>query len=129
MRISHGEYILSDDPGLLQPERIHALLGTTYWAKDRSLDEVRTSLSHSLTVRCVTDYVTFFMLNDVVVDESCRGEGLGKALVAAVLDLESIHSLRGLLFTRDAFTLYERFGFKIEPERCMVRPADERSGQ
>lgn len=55
----------------------------------------------------VTDRATFAWLCDVYVDDSARGRGVGKALVAAVVDaIEPLGLRRALLATSDAHGLY-----------------------
>jgi GNAT superfamily N-acetyltransferase len=75
--------------------------------------------------RVVTDLATFGWLCDVFVDESERGRGVGARLVEAVVADPRLSGLRRLaLATRDASTLYERYGgFEplVAPERWMER--------
>jgi GNAT superfamily N-acetyltransferase len=130
------EFLISDDKSLIQLERVLEMLSKSYWAADRDLDTIKKSIEHSLCfgvyhageqiafARCVTDYATIYWLGDVIVDERYRGQGVGKALVAAVHAHESIKHLNGILATRDAHTLYERHGFVVVDEkRYMRRPA------
>ena len=130
------EFLISDDKTLIQPGRVWELLSKSYWAADRDLATIQKSIEHSLCfgvyhageqiafARCVTDYATIYWLGDVIVDERYRGQGVGKALVAFVHAHESIKHLSGILATRDAHTLYERFGFvPVEAEYYMRRPA------
>ena len=111
------------------------LLQTTYWAGDRPVEVIETALKHSRCfgirlpgsdalaafARVVSDGATMFYLADVVVDEACRGRGLGTALVGHILSLPAYDRLRGLLFTRDAHALYQKFGFEPATDRVMVR--------
>jgi GNAT superfamily N-acetyltransferase len=72
--------------------------------------------------RVVTDYATFAWLCDVLVDETYRGRGIGKMLVAAALGHPNLAGMRRwLLATRDAHELYRAFGFKelASPQRWM----------
>jgi GNAT superfamily N-acetyltransferase len=48
----------------------------------------------------------------VVIDEAHRGGGLGKRFVEEIVTHPDIAGVRQLLATRDAHTLYERFGFE-----------------
>ena len=61
--------------------------------------------------RVVTDFATIFWLGDLIVDEAHRGHGLGKAFVEFILSSERLHGLNAILTTRDAHSLYEKFGF------------------
>ncbi len=136
MECQFGEFLISDDKGLLQPDRVDELMHATYWAAERSSEVTQRAIENSLCVgvyrdgtqiafaRCVTDYATLFWLADVAVDERFRGQGVGKAMVEAILGHESLRGVRGLLATRDAHGLYSRFGFvQVEPDKYMRRDA------
>ena len=60
-------------------------------------------------------------LSDVYVDESVRGRGLGKALVAEMVTRDEAKTMRWLLHTSDAHGLYRLFGFREPSERLMER--------
>jgi GNAT superfamily N-acetyltransferase len=71
----------------------------------------------------ITDYATHAYVSDVYVLEEHQGRGLAQAMIAALKahpELQSLH--RWLLFTRDAHSLYARFGFAplAHPERAML---------
>lgn len=122
---------ISTDPARLDRQRIHEWLATdTYWAQGRDRALMDAAIDGSLNygayrggrqvayARVVTDRATFAWLCDVYVAREVRGEGVGKALVDAVVaDLG--HLKRIALVTRDAHGLYARHGF--EP---VDRPAD-----
>ena len=62
--------------------------------------------------RVVTDRATFAWLADVYIEAAHRGHGLGKRLVATVLEHPDLQGLRRwMLGTADAHELYRRFGF------------------
>ncbi len=62
--------------------------------------------------RVVSDRATFAYLADVFVLTEHRGQGLSKRLLETVLAHPELRGLRRwLLFTADAHTLYEQFGF------------------
>jgi GNAT superfamily N-acetyltransferase len=120
---------------------VESLLGTSYWAADRLRETIQKSIRHSLCcglywgekqvgfARAVTDHATFYWLCDVVVDEAHRGHGLGKWLVECMVTTPELEGRVGLLATRDAQGLYERYGFTIpeDPSRVMwLRPANRR---
>ena len=99
------------------------MLGKSYWASERSRETIATSIKNSICfgvykdgkqvafARAVTDYSTSFWFCDVIVDERHRGKGLGKAFVDFALSSESLKGLNGVLATKDAHSLYEKFGF------------------
>ena len=73
--------------------------------------------------RAVSDGVAFAFLADVFVVPAHRGHGLGKRLVAAMIDEGPGADFRWTLFTGDAHGLYEQFGFAAPDATAMVRPA------
>ena len=126
MERSLGAYLISTDPGRLDLDAIFAYLsGESYWAKGRPRDQIVRGIENSLPfgvylddsqvgfARIVTDYATFAWLADVYVLEEHRGQGLGKALVEAVVAHPAVRGLpRLLLATVDAHGLYEQYGFQ-----------------
>ena len=113
---------------------VERLLRTTYWAENRPLETIEKSMQNSACfgavtedgklvgfARVISDYATSYYLCDVVVDEKCRGLGLGKALVSHIASSPDLSGLRGILITRDAHGLYARFGFEVLNDRVMVR--------
>ena len=119
------EPVVSTDPGRLDLDLIHGFLSQSYWSRGipRELVEraVRNSLCFGLYeggrqvgfARVVTDQATFAYLADVFIIESHRGRGLAKVLIAAVVAEPRLQGLRRwMLATRDAHSLYARFGFE-----------------
>jgi len=99
-----NELIISTDKARLDIPLIHEFLSErSYWAKGRSLDVVRLSIENSLCfgvysgdqqvgfARVVTDYATFSWLCDFFILETQRGRGLGKWLVATIVEFPGIH--------------------------------------
>ena len=119
----------------MQLSDIVRLLRTTYWAGDRPVEVIERAVRNSACfgvyregspalaafARVVSDGATMYYLADVVVDEACRHQGLGTALVAHIVSLPAYAGLRGLLFTRDAHGLYRKFGFDAPSDRVMVK--------
>ena len=132
-----GEYLISTDAARLDLDRICHFMSRSYWAEDRPREVMARALGHSLCfglyhggeqvglARVVTDRATFAWLCDVWIDEAHRGQGLGKWLVACVVDHSDLSDLRlFILATRDAHELYARYGgFErvTNPEKVMVR--------
>lgn len=126
---------LSFDPAILDRPRLYAWLGEAYWSAGRRQDSIDRSLENSLCLsawdgdemvgfaRVVTDYATFAWLCDVIVAPDRRGQGIGKTMVAAILAREDLATVRWMLGTRDAHTLYEQFGFETstETDRWMTK--------
>ncbi|VDN46570.1 GNAT family N-acetyltransferase [Petrocella atlantisensis] len=137
MNLSVGEYIISDDKKKLQLNIIHELLKGTYWAKDRSIQVIEKSVAHSICYgvyledkmvgfgRVVTDYATMYWVADIVIDEAHRGKGLGKELMNCIEANKDIEGLMGILATRDAHGLYQKYGFMQDPEKFMKKPRVE----
>jgi GNAT superfamily N-acetyltransferase len=130
-----GDFLISTDPSLLDVPLIHDFLANrSYWATGRPLEVVRRALENSLCfglyegsrqvgfARVVTDRATFAWLCDVFVLEGYRGRGLSKWLLEGVMGHPVLQGLRRVLLgTRDAHSLYERYGFKplADPDRFM----------
>ncbi|MBX3356878.1 MAG: GNAT family N-acetyltransferase [Phycisphaeraceae bacterium] len=135
---------ISTDRSLLDLEAIHAALARSYWSPGIPSDIVRRAVAGSLPfgvydrlvprparpdlpaqvgfARVITDAATYAYLSDVYILESHRGGGLGVRLIGAVLAHPDLRGLRRIaLMTRDAQTLYERFGFRHteDPSRYM----------
>ena len=133
MEVYSDEFLISDDKALIQPQRVFEMLQKSYWAADRDIETIKKAIENSLCfgvyrageqvgfARCVTDYATIYWLADVFIDETYRGMGLGKELVSAVHAHESIKNLSGILATRDAHALYERYGFVVVDEKKYMR--------
>ena len=136
-----GDLRITTDPAQLDLDWLYpALSERAYWALGRSRAVFERSLVHSLCfgayvdgrqvgfARVVTDEATFAWVCDVFVDESARGRGVGKRLMAAIVAEPRLQGLnRMLLATQDAHGLYAGFGFEPlgEPERWMMRPAPD----
>ena len=128
-------YRLSFDPADADPVAAHAYLTRSYWSPGIPLEAVARAMRHSLCctvhdaggqigmARAITDYATHAYLADVYVLEEHQGKGLAQAMVAAMKAHPELQGLRRwMLFTRDAHTLYARFGFAplAHPERAML---------
>jgi len=53
-----------------------------------------------------------YYLTDLVIEDSYRGQGLGKVLAKFITEHEAFSPLLGVLETRDAHSLYEKYGFR-----------------
>ena len=73
--------------------------------------------------RVVSDLATFAYLSDVYVLEDHQGQGIAQAMMSALFDYPDLRGLRRwMLFTRDAHSLYARYGWEPleHPERAML---------
>ena len=119
-------YEISTDKTRLDLDRVHRFLSTeAYWAPGVPRKVVERSIENSICfgvyshggeqvgfARAVTDRATFAWLADVYIESEHRGHGLGKRLVATVLEHPELQGLRRwMLGTADAHELYRRFGF------------------
>lgn len=122
--------------GRLDLALVHRWLATdAYWAIDRPVETVTTSVANSLCfgvyapdgaqvgfARGVTDRATFAWLCDVYIDRAARGRGLGTWLAqTATTRLLSDGVRRVLLATADAHGVYAQAGFQPlrDPARWM----------
>ncbi len=135
---------ISTDPADIDLDwLVAALSDRAYWSLGRGRDVVERSLDHSLVygayagtgadprqvgfARVVTDQATFAWICDVFVDESARGLGVGKLLMAAIVGDPRLAGLKRLLLaTNDAHGLYAQFGFAPleRPEQWMARAGE-----
>jgi len=133
METTKEDYRVITDKKQLSVEAIHKMLkNESYWARNRSLEQVSKSIERSLCfglfhrnnqigfARVVTDGVTMFYLCDVIITEKYRGKGLGKVLMDAVFSSGEIQGLFGMLMTKDAHGLYRKYDFK-GCEECQER--------
>ena len=111
------------------------LLKMAYWANHRSAETIEKSMRNSACygirsdedqkligfARVISDCATTWYLCDVIIDEQYRGQGLGKKLVSHIASLPEYAGLRGILLTRDAHGLYEKYGFETVEGRAMCR--------
>jgi GNAT superfamily N-acetyltransferase len=133
------EFFISTDQNRLQIEVIHKFLSEeSYWAKERTLEQTERAIENSLSfgvyrgknqigfARVVTDYTAFAYLGDVFILKEFRGLGLSKWLMEVIVSHPELQNFRRwILATKDAHSLYEKFGFtKLKfPERWMEKTA------
>ncbi len=120
-----NEYRISTDKSELAIEVIHLFLTNSYWSFGISKEIVTKSIDNSLCfgvftsvneqigfARIISDYATFAYLADVFILEPHRGKGLSKWLLQTIIKHPDLQGLRRIvLVTKDAHTLYEKFGF------------------
>lgn len=139
MEWKNGEFTISTDENRLQIDAIQKFLSEeSYWAKERTKEQTETAIKNSLPfgvykgenqigfARVVTDFATFAYLGDVFISEEFRAQGLSKWLMEVIINHPDLQGFRRwILATRDAHTLYEKYGFTALrfPERWMERAA------
>ena len=127
--------IISDEKEKLNAGYIHDYLSNrSYWAENIPLETVKRSIDGSICfgmyenakqigfARVVTDKATFGYLADVFIDENYRAQGLSKWLMEIIMTYPELQGLRRwMLGTKDAHSLYEKFGFEPleNPKRVM----------
>lgn len=139
--------MLSTDRTRIDVDRVLELLQASHWGSAVTRDVLVRSIENSVCVgvydgasqlgfaRAVTDLATYAYLTDVIVASDARGRGVGSWMVAALVEHPDLQGLRRMaLLTRDAQTLYEKFGFSARPprstymERLAATPAVETKG-
>lgn len=130
------EFWVTTDITKMDIDAIHNWITNSYWAKGRTKEAMENIIKNSLNfgifhkdkqvgfARVVTDYHTFSYLCDVIIDESCRGKGLGKVLMKEVMEHPDLKIMKiWLLFTKDAHGLYSQYGFVKDdmPEKTMLK--------
>jgi GNAT superfamily N-acetyltransferase len=129
----HGDYLLTDDRQRADVTAIHTLLQGTYWAADRSRDDVALSVASSLcfslfhdgtqvgVARVLTDVGASSYVCDVVIEEAHQRHGIGKWMMEQILAHPSVRRTRVILITRDAQAFYGGLGFVTHPYECMIK--------
>lgn len=133
------ELVFSSDASKMDVDLVHRWLSEeSYWARGRTrqLHDAAMAGSRNYGVfdgetgrqlayaRAITDGATFAWIADVFVDPEARGRGVGVRIMQGIVDdLEPLGLKRTALFTADAHTLYEKFGFErlTDAESWMMR--------
>ena len=116
---------ISTDKKQLNIKFIHAFLTESYWAKGRTVEEVKTTIENCLCfgvyknkkqigfARVLTDGVVFAYLMDVFIDPAFQGQGFSKLMMQSIMQHPELQNIqKWLLKTSDAHGLYKQFGFK-----------------
>lgn len=120
-----AEIAISFDLAHLDFQTTSDLLKASYWGGKRTDDINRRAFANSICAialldgrqvgfaRAAGDRAVFARISDVVVWPEQRGNGVGKALLRALLDHPELRSVGCfMLNTADAHGLYEQFGFR-----------------
>lgn len=137
MKHDFGSYELDDDSQRIDVSAAWEFLSTSaYWARWRARGDLERQLDSAWRVvgayqksdgrmvgfaRAVSDGVGLAYLADLYVLPESRGEGLGKELVATMIDRGPGAGFRWMLHTADAHALYEKFGFEKPDPTFMER--------
>ncbi|HSQ60000.1 MAG TPA: GNAT family N-acetyltransferase [Acidobacteriota bacterium] len=132
--------VYSDDPARVDVPQLLDLYRITWWAADRTLEQVRRALDHSRPVitawdgtrlvgftRVISDLTYRATIWDVIVADTHQKLGIGREMMRRVLghpELESVTMF--LLLTKDRHRFYEHLGFETDRELSMIlrrRPA------
>jgi len=132
MDINFGEYKFSDNKSMISIDKVCELLGKSYWANNRKRETTIKAIENSICIgiylkeeligfaRIVTDYATMYWLCDVIIDIQYRKNGLGKKLIEIITKMKELDGMFGILATRDAQKLYDKYGFKkVDAEKYM----------
>lgn len=134
-----NELVFSADTSAMDVDLVHRWLSEeSYWARGRTRASHEAAMAGSRNygvfdaatgrqlayARAITDGATFAWIADVFVDPAARGRGVGIRIMQGIIDdLEPLGLKRTALFTEDAHTLYEKFGFErlTDAESWMLR--------
>jgi len=120
-------------------DMIYNFVVNSYWGGIRSYEEQKIALENSINFglfkngkqiaysRVMTDMVFFAYLLDVFVIDEAQGNGYGQLLMDKILNYPSLKNIdKWMLATRDAHSLYEKFGFEVvkSPEKLMDKMSD-----
>jgi N-acetyltransferase len=140
MRRAFGTYEIDDDPARIDPAAAVSFLTTeAYWGRWRGEQEIRRQIAGAWRVTGAYDSAGAMVgfarafsdggsayLADVYVLPAHRGAGLGKAMVAMMV--EEGPARRWMLHTADAHGLYRSFGFAAPDGAYLERPPREPGG-
>jgi len=138
MRRAAGNYEVDDDPARIDPAAAVSFLTTdAYWGRWRGEPEIRTQIAAAWRVAGAYDRAGamvgfarafsdggYAYLADVYVLPAHRGAGLGKAIVAMMVEDGPAAGLRWMLHTCDAHGLYRQFGFAAPDGAYLERPRE-----
>ena len=125
---------LIPNKGLLKLK--HFLNRNTFWAKDRSINDLRKCLANSDVVvsiwyhneivgfgRALSDWVYRGVLWDIVIDQNHQGKGYGRMIVQTLLDSKKIKQTQKIyLMTTNKKSFYSQVDFKeVSSQNLLIR--------
>lgn len=133
MEWKRDEYRIVDGASEVDADVVYRLLAGTYWGGRRPRNIIDKLIENSLCfsllrtdeqigfARVATDYTVFSWLSDLVIADAYRNQGLGRWLLACIVEHPAIAKTQFVLQTSSAQRLYEAFGFQASP-KLMSRP-------
>ena len=116
---------ISSDKSKLDVAFIHKFLTTSYWAKGRTIEQVKKTIENSFCygvylnnkqigfARIVSDTVVFAYILDVFIVEEERGKTYATILMNHFLNDKKLKEVtQWFLKTKDAHKFYKRYGFR-----------------
>lgn len=124
----------SDDPARVDVGQLLALYHVTWWAKERTTEQVRRALEHSRPIitawdgpkligftRVISDLTYRATIWDVIVADAYQKRGVGREMMRLVLDHADLKTVTMfVLLTKDQQRFYEHLGFTVEREMMMM---------
>ncbi|MGM7776583.1 GNAT family N-acetyltransferase [Arthrobacter sp. KNU-44] len=116
-----NRYLLSTDKARIDRDWLWAELSTkVYWSRWRTRADVEAQLDNAWRIVGAFDAQTGAMVGFARAF-SARGQALGKAMVAEMVDGGPGANFRWMLHTTDAHGLYRQFGFEEPDARYLER--------
>jgi GNAT superfamily N-acetyltransferase len=129
-----GSIECTDDPARVDLAQLLELYQITWWAHDRTRNQVRRALQHSRPVisaweggrmvgftLVISDLTYRATIWDVIVRPSHQGRGVGKLMMQHVLEHPDLQTVTNfVLLTKDQHAFYERLGFRKERDMAMT---------
>jgi len=119
-----NSYTICSEKKHVDIDTLHDMLSRSYWAKDRSREDVEKSVRNSLCfsllkhdalvgfARVLTDGMAYAIILDMILREEFRGQGLGQWLMQCICNHPEVTQLRQILWTGDAENFYRKVGFE-----------------
>lgn len=132
MKWQKGYYFITDDKKSIDLLATKKMLNSTQWAKKRDLATIKNTIENSLCFslfhhdrqigfgRVISDFTTYAMFFDIIIEENLRGKHLGSWLFEIMTNHPSIKGLRQVLWTSFAERLYRKHGFRSVKEKPIV---------
>ena len=132
MKWRKGEYFITDDKNSIDLLATKEMLNRTHWAKKRDMVTIKKTIENSLCFslfhnnrqigfgRVISDFTTYAMFFDIIIEESWRAKGLGSWLFETMTNHPLIKGLKQVLWTSFAEGLYRKYGFRTVKGKPIV---------